>query len=136
MFWSSKGKGSWCNNKRLRVSNRSVLSECLIGTGLPFGDRVYNGYLNEIDEILKSTAGIRRLGAAGLDLAYVASGKLDGFWEKDLNLWDISAGILLVKEAGGRISKMNGENWTTNSRDILASNTKIHSLLSKKLSLL
>ena len=135
-FWSSKGKGSWCNNRRLRVSNRANLTDCLIGTGLPFGKRIYDNYLLEIDEILKSTAGIRRLGAAGLDLAYVAAGKLDSFWENDLNLWDISTGILLVKEAGGRISKINGEEWTINSRDILASNTKIHNLLIKKLSLL
>ena len=135
-FWASKGKGAWCNDRRLRVSNRLQLSECLIGTGLPFGERVYKNYLLEIDEILKSTAGIRRLGAAGLDLAYVAAGKLDGFWEKDLNLWDISSGMLLVKEAGGRISNMNGEDWTIDSRNILASNSKIHEDLSKKLSLL
>ena len=135
-FWSSKGKGSWCNDRRLRVSNRSNLSECLVGTGLPFGKRIYNNYLNEIDEILKSTAGIRRLGAAGLDLAYVASGKLDGFWEKDINLWDISTGVLLVKEAGGRVSKINGEDWTTDTREILASNSKIHNELNKKLTLL
>ena len=73
----------------MRVSNRSILSDCLIGTGLPFGKRTYNNYLSEIDQILKSTAGIRRLGSAALDLAYVAAGKLDGFWEKDINLWDI-----------------------------------------------
>ena len=135
-YWSSKGKGSWCNNRRLRVSNRTNLTDCLIGTGLPFGERIYNNYLLEIDGILKSTAGIRRLGAAGLDLAYVASGKIDGFWEKNLNLWDISTGILLVKEAGGRISKINGEEWNTNTGDILATNTKIHNTLIKKLSLL
>ncbi len=135
-FWSSKGKGSWCNERRLRVSNRSTLTDCLIGTGLPFGNRTYEGYLNEVDEILKTTAGVRRLGAAGLDLAYVAAGKLDGFWEKDLNLWDISSGVLLVKEAGGRVSKMNGEDWKVESRDILASNTKIHKVLTQKLSLL
>ena len=76
------------------------------------------------------------MGSAGLDLAYVAAGKLDGFWEKDLNLWDISSGILLVKEAGGRISKINGDEWNINSRDIIASNTKIHDVLQKKLSLL
>ena len=87
--------------------------------------------LDEIDEILKSTAGIRRLGSAGLDLAYVASGKLDGFWEKDLNLWDISTGVLLVKEAGGKISTINGEKWNINSRDIIASNSKIHDDLQK-----
>ena len=132
-FWSSKGKGAWCNNKRLRVSNRSTLSDCLIGTGLPFGKRTYNNYLAEIDQILKSTAGIRRLGSAALDLAYVAAGKLDGFWEKDINLWDISSGVLMVKEAGGKTSKVNGENWSIESREILASNNKIHEDLEKKL---
>ena len=135
-FWSSKGKGSWCNNSRLRVSNRQMFSDCLIGTGLPFGERIYKNYLSEIDEILKSSAGIRRLGSAGLDLAYVASGKLDGFWEKDLNLWDVSTGILLVKEAGGKISKIDGNQWEINSRDLVASNNKIHNELVKKLTLL
>ena len=135
-FWSSKGKGAWCNNRRLRVSNRSLLSECLIGTGLPFGNSIYKNYLSEIDEILRATAGIRRLGSAGLDLAYVAGGKLDGFWEKDINLWDISAGILLVKEAGGKVTKINGDEWSVESRDILASNSKIHLELEEKLSLL
>ncbi len=134
-FWTSKGKGAWCNSRRLRVSNRSILTDCLIGTGLPFGKRLYDNYLSEIDEILKTTAGIRRLGSAGLDLAYVASGKLDGFWENDLNIWDMSTGALLVKEAGGRISKINGDKWTVSNREILASNTKIHDILSKKLSL-
>ena len=135
-FWSSKGKGAWCNDRRLRVSNRHNLTDSLIGTGLPFGDRIYKNYLKEVDEILKTSAGIRRLGAAALDLAYVAAGKLDGFWEKDLNLWDISTGVLLIKEAGGRVSKINGEEWTVNSREILVSNTKIHDDLCKKLSLL
>tara|TARA_B100000242_G_scaffold248746_1_gene189867 strand:- start:298 stop:1074 length:777 start_codon:yes stop_codon:yes gene_type:complete len=134
-FWASKGQGAWCNNRRLRVSNRKILSDCLIGTGLPFGDGIYKDYLLEIDEILKVSAGIRRLGSAGLDLAYVASGKLDGFWEKDLNLWDISTGILLVTEAGGKISKLNGSKWTTKDRDILASNNYLHNDLVGKLSL-
>ena len=91
-FWSSKGQGDWCNNRRMRVSNRNKLTDTLIGTGIPFGGRIYKNYLNEIDIMSKTTAGIRRLGSAGLDLAYVASGRLDGFWEKGLNLWDISAG--------------------------------------------
>ncbi len=135
-FWASKGKGSWCNNRRLRVSKRKKLSECIIGTGIPFGERIYNKYLNEIDKISKNTAGIRRLGSAGIDLAYVASGKLDGFWEKGLNLWDVSSGVLLVKEAGGKISKIDGKDWDIESSDILASNTNIHIDLQKKLSLL
>ena len=135
-FWSSKGRGAWCNDRRLRVSNRSILSDCLIGTGLPFGKRIYDNYLREVDEILKVTAGIRRLGSAGLDLAYVASGKLDGFWEKNINLWDISSGVLLVKEAGGKITNVNNDDWSVNSREILASNSNIHDQLYEKLSLL
>jgi len=135
-FWSSKGMGSWCNDKRLRVSNRTNLTECLVGTGLPFGERIYKNYLEEIDVVLKHTAGIRRLGSGGLDLAYVAAGKLDGFWEKSLNLWDVSTGVLLVKEAGGKITKINGEEWSIKDREILASNNKVHDYLSEKLSLL
>ncbi len=135
-YWSSKGMGAWCNDRRLRVSNRNKLSDCLIGTGLPFGNRVYKNYLDEIDEILKATAGIRRLGAAGIDLAYVASGKLDGWWEKNVNLWDISTGVLLVTEAGGKISNINGEKWNIKTRDTIASNSFIHNDLEEKLSLL
>ncbi len=134
-FWSSKGKGSWCNNRRLRVSNRSKMSDCLIGTGVPFGDSMYDEYKSEIEQVAKITAGIRRLGSAGLDLAYVAAGKLDGFWEKDLNLWDISAGTLLITEAGGKITGFNNEEWNINKRDIVASNSLIHNKLLEKLSL-
>ena len=135
-YWASKGKGAWCNNKRLRVSKRQNLTDCLIGTGIPFGERIYNGYLDEINSISKNTAGLRRLGSASIDLAYVAAGKLDGFWEKDLNLWDISSGVLLVREAGGQVSEPNGNDWSINSRDILASNLSIHNKLTENLSLL
>ena len=135
-YWASLGKGSWCNNKRLRVSKRHELANCLVGTGIPFGDRVYDKFYNELDNLAKKTAGIRRLGAAALDLAYVSSGKIDGFWEKNLNLWDICSGVLLVKEAGGRISEPNGNKWTTNSRDITVSNSLIHDKLIENLTLL
>ena len=74
------------------------------------------------------------MGAASIDLAYVAAGKLDGFWEKNLNLWDVSSGVLLVKEAGGRVTEPNGDAWNINSRDILASNLHIHDKLSEKIS--
>ena len=107
-YWASNGKGAWCNNKRIRVSKRSELSSCLIGTGTPFGERIYNNYYQELKNMSKITAGVRRLGAASIDLAYVASGKLDAFWEKDLNLWDVCSGVLLVKEAGGRVSEPEG----------------------------
>tara|TARA_B100000965_G_C19485786_1_gene710704 strand:- start:67 stop:843 length:777 start_codon:yes stop_codon:yes gene_type:complete len=135
-YWASNGKGSWCNNKRIRVSKRQDLSNCLIGTGAPFGKRIYHNYYQELKNISEPTAGVRRLGAASLDLAYVASGKIDGFWEKDLNLWDVISGVLLIKEAGGRISEPDGKNWNTKSRDILASNTSIHQKLIEKLTLL
>ena len=135
-YWASLGKGSWCNNKRIRVSKRHELTNCLVGTGIPFSDRVYDKFYTELDNLAKKTAGIRRLGSAALDLAYVSSGKIDGFWERDLNLWDICSGILLVKEAGGRISQPNGNTWTTNSRDIAVSNSLIHDKLIENLTLL
>lgn len=135
-YWASLGKGSWCNNKRLRVSKRHELTNCLVGTGIPFSDRVYDKFYTELDNLAKKTAGIRRLGSAALDLAYVSSGKIDGFWERDLNLWDICSGVLLVKEAGGRISEPNGNKWATNSRDIIVSNSLIHDKLIENLTLL
>ncbi len=135
-YWASLGKGSWCNNKRLRVSKRHDLTNCLIGTGIPFGNRVYENFYKELDNMSKNSAGVRRLGAAALDLAYVSSGKIDGFWERDLNLWDISSGVLLVKEAGGKITEPDGKKWTTNSRDIVVSNSLIHNKLTENLTLL
>tara|TARA_Y100001970_G_scaffold164586_1_gene201116 strand:+ start:15954 stop:16730 length:777 start_codon:yes stop_codon:yes gene_type:complete len=135
-YWASLGKGAWCNNKRIRVSKRNDLQNCLIGGGIPFGDKIYRDYYKELDSISKNTAGVRRLGSAALDLAYVASGKIDGFWERDLNLWDICSGVLIVKEAGGRVSQPDGNKWSNESRDILASNTLIHDKLAKNLTLL
>ena len=135
-YWASLGKGSWCNNKRLRVSKRNELTNCLIGTGIPFGNRIYKNFYKELDNISRNSAGVRRLGAAALDLAYVSSGKIDGFWERDLNLWDISSGVLLVKEAGGKITEPNEKKWTISSRDIVASNSLIHNKLTQNLTLL
>ena len=132
-YWSSKGQGSWCNNKRLRVSKRQNFIDCVIGTGIPHADRTYNNYLNEINNVSINCSGIRRMGSAAIDLAYVASGKLDGFWEKNLNLWDVSAGVLMVKEAGGKITMTNGNEWTNLSKDILASNSLIHEKLQDKI---
>ena len=135
-YWASLGKGSWCNNKRLRVSKRHNLTNCLIGTGIPFGNRVYENFYKELDNMSKNSTGIRRLGAAALDLAYVSSGKIDGFWERDLNLWDVCSSVLLVKEAGGKITEPDGKKWTTNSRDIVVSNSLIHNKLTENLTLL
>ena len=135
-YWASIGKGAWCNNKRIRVSKRNKLIDCIIGTGIPHSDRVYEGYLTQIDNVSKNCSGLRRLGSAAIDLAYVASGKLDGFWENNLNLWDVASGVLMIKEAGGHITQPDGKDWTINSKNILASNLYIHSNLQEKLTLL
>ena len=132
-YWASKGKGAWCNNKRLRVSKRNNLIDCIIGTGIPHANRVYPKYLEEIDNVTKNCSGLRRMGAASIDLAYVAAGKLDAFWERGLNLWDVSAGVLLIKEAGGKVTLPSGNTWTPNSNDILASNLEIHEEIRLKL---
>jgi myo-inositol-1(or 4)-monophosphatase len=132
-YWSSKGKGSWCNNKRLRVSKRQNFIDCLVGTGIPHANRTYPNYLEAIDSVSKNCSGLRRMGAAAIDLAYIASGKLDGFWEKNLNLWDVSAGVLIIREAGGKVTQPNGDDWTIECKDILASNLLIHQELQERI---
>jgi len=132
-YWASKGMGAWCNNKRLRVSKRHDLINCIIGTGIPHANRGYENYLNEIDSVSKGCSGLRRMGAASIDLAFVAAGKLDAFWERNLNLWDVSAGVILIKEAGGKVTKPDGSEWTLESKDILASNLNIHEIVQEKL---
>ena len=132
-FWTSKGTGAWCNNKRLRVSKREHLQDCIIGTGIPHLGKIYGNYLQEIDQITKKCSGLRRMGSAALDLAYVAAGKLDAFWERNLNLWDVAAGVLLIKEAGGKVTEPSGNPWTLKSKDILASNSILHDEIQKKL---
>jgi len=135
-YWASKGKGAWCNNKRLRVSKRKNLFDCVIGTGIPHANRTYPKYLDEINSISKNCAGLRRMGSAALDLAFVAAGKLDAYWERNLNLWDVSAGVILVKEAGGKITEPEGDNWTIKSKDILASNSYTHPKIQENLKII
>ena len=127
-YWASKGKGSWLNNQRLRVSNRKKLEECVVGASSIEKD------LNSIDKLnflKKNSVSFRNMGSAALDLAYVASGKLDAFWGYNLNLWDIAAGIILALEAGGTVTTSNFDKWDISSRDILASNSFIHSKVLK-----
>tara|TARA_B100000427_G_scaffold328949_1_gene343454 strand:- start:5078 stop:5860 length:783 start_codon:yes stop_codon:yes gene_type:complete len=135
-YWASKGKGAWCNNKRLRVSKRNNLIDCIIGTGIPHANRTYPNYLEEINSISKNCSGIRRLGSAAIDLAYVAAGKLDAFWERNLNIWDVSAGVILVLEAGGKVTKTDGTEWQIDSKDILVSNLNIHDIVKEKLDII
>ena len=132
-YWASKGKGAWCNNSRLRVSKRENIVECIIGKGIPNINRIYKNYLKEIDQISKVCSGLRCLGSASIDLAYVAAGKIDAYWERNLNLWDMSSGVLLIKEAGGKVTEPSGNTWNINSKNILASNSIIHELVQQKL---
>ena len=107
MYTAEKGEGAWLNDRRLRVSGRRELSHMLFATGLPFGGRkTMTDALKDLAHVLPHTAGVRRAGAAALDLAYVASGRYDGFWERALQPWDIAAGILLVREAGGMVGSV------------------------------
>ncbi len=110
LFTASKGSGAFLNDRRIRVSRRTRLSDALIGTGFPFRqfDNI-DTYLAMFKELTQKTAGIRRAGAAALDLAYVACGRLDGFWEMGLSPWDMAAGALIIQEAGGLISDLDGE---------------------------
>ena len=110
LFTASRGRGAFLNERRIRVSTRSKLSECLIGTGFPFRSFEHlDEYVRMFRSVTEHTAGIRRPGAAALDLAYVAAGRLDGFWEIGLSPWDMAAGSLLILEAGGLVSDFKGE---------------------------
>jgi myo-inositol-1(or 4)-monophosphatase len=128
-FTASRGKGAALNGRRIRVSNRHSLSGALIATGIPFNEKStphLSSYLQSMEDILQQqTAGIRRMGAASLDLAYVAAGRYDGFWEMNLQPWDIAAGILLVKEAGGLVSDFQGGNTMMETGNIVCGPSKV-----------
>jgi len=127
MYWAEKGVGAYVNDRRLRVSARRQLGEAVIGTGMPFGARAdYPGYTATLAALMGATSGVRRMGSAALDLAYVAAGRFDGFWEFGLSPWDIAAGILLVREAGGYISDMVGGHNMMASGDVVAANDHLH----------
>ncbi len=132
MFTAEKGKGAYLNNKRIRVSKTPVLADALMATGIPFRARNrWNQYMRSFNDISLGSAGLRRGGSAALDLAYVACGRFDGFWEIDLSPWDIAAGALLIQEAGGRITDMWGSSKYLQNGDILASNAVTHNELQK-----
>src|SRR6266478_1610186 len=127
MYWAEKGLGAYVNDRRLRVSARRHLGEAVIGTGMPFGARADAGtYIATLAAVMRATAGIRRTGSAALDLAYVAAGRFDGFWEFALSPWDIAAGLLLVREAGGFVSDLTGGQTMMTSGDVLAANSHLH----------
>ena len=127
LFTASRGQGARLNDKRIRVTNRTGLKGALLGTGIPFrSDTPYlDAYIDMLKALLPGTAGVRRPGSAALDLAYVAAGRFDGFWEFDLNSWDMAAGVLLIEEAGGLVTDFNGGFDYLESGNIVAGNPKV-----------
>ena len=128
MFVAEKGNGSYLNNQRIRVSSRSKLENCIIFTGGPkIGVKNRELFLKEYNNVSsKVLTPIRKLGSASLDMAYVAAGRCDGFWQRNLNYWDIAAGIILVKEAGGFVTDFKGEKGYIQNKTILVTNSKIN----------
>lgn len=129
-FWAERGRGAWLHNARLRVSGRSQLSEALFATGIPYkghGDQAQFEAI--LGRVIPEVAGVRRFGAASLDLAWVAAGRFDGFWEEGLHPWDVAAGMLLVKEAGGFVSDYRGGERMLERQEIIAANDQMHSRL-------
>ena len=127
MFIAEKGNGSYLNNQRMRVSSRSKLKDCVIFTGGPRQNaenknivlKEYNNFSSEVE------TPIRKMGSAALDMAYVAAGRCDGYWQRNLNYWDVAAGIIIVKEAGGFVTDFNGNSKYVENKTILATNAKI-----------
>ena len=131
-FWAEKGSGAWLQDRRLRVSARRDLDDCVIGTGIPFLGRGNIGQWTKIYQaVAPEVAGIRRFGSAALDFAWVAAGRMDGFWEDDLDLWDTAAGVLLVREAGGFVTDYRGSDRAFERNEYVAAASSIHSKLQK-----
>lgn len=127
LFTAARGKGAQLNNKRLRVSSQKGLKGALLGTGFPFKQPQHlDTYLATFKSVHNDVAGIRRAGSAALDLAYVAAGRLDGFWEIGLNSWDIAAGVLLVREAGGIVTDFSGEGNYLETGNVFAAGPKVY----------
>ena len=130
LFTAERGGGAFLNARRLRVAARKNLSDAVIGCGLPHLGRGNHGkFLVELRHVMGEVAGMRRLGSAALDLAYVAAGRFDGFWERDLSPWDIAAGILLIREAGGYATDLEGGNGMMDAGAVVAGNEYIHKAL-------
>src|SRR5690606_1794640 len=133
-FWAERGKGAYHNNRRLRVSGRRALEDALIATGIPFlGHGQHARFLKELHQIAQRVAGVRRLGSAALDLAFVAAGRYDAYWERDLKPWDMAAGLLMVTEAGGKVTNADGGEDILETGTVCAGNLEIHPLLLERI---
>jgi myo-inositol-1(or 4)-monophosphatase len=134
LYTAERGGGAFLNDRRMRVAGRTALPDCVIGTGIPhLGYGHHGNYLLQLRNVMGETAGARGLGASSLDLAYVAAGRLDGHWQEDIKLWDIAAGILLIREAGGFITDKNGKMDGLDGSSIVTGNELIHRALLKTL---
>ena len=130
LFWAEQGKGAWGNNQPLRVSSASRLREALVATGFAYRRAtIRDNNLAEFSALMPQVQGVRRAGAAVLDLAYIAAGRLDAYWEMHLHPWDWGAGVLMVQEAGGQVSDLDGRPWSLETKGLLASNGPLHQSL-------
>ncbi|MFM9940959.1 MAG: inositol monophosphatase family protein [Hyphomicrobiaceae bacterium] len=130
LYTAEKGKGAFMNDRRLRVANRRLLADCVVGTGIPNrGREGHKRFLSECEVVMRETAGIRRCGAAAIDLAWVASGRFDGYWDQKLEPWDVAAGIVLIREAGGLVTDLAGAPAKAETGGIMAGNKLIHTQL-------
>ncbi len=134
MYTAERGHGAYLNDRRLRVAARKVLADSLFATGIPFmGREGHERFLKELETVMALSSGVRRFGSAALDLAYVAAGRFDGFWERGLKAWDVAAGMLVVREAGGVVTDLGGGARMLETGDILAANETLHPQLLKLL---
>jgi myo-inositol-1(or 4)-monophosphatase len=135
IFAASRGQGATLDGRKIRVSKQTALRPALIATGFPYrvGEDQVDVYLGMLREVMLQTAGVRRPGSAALDLCYVAAGRVDGFWELGLKQWDIAAGALIIREAGGRISDFKGSDAYLDSGNVVAGTPKVYAALSKLL---
>ena len=130
LFTAERGSGAFVNDRRLRVAARPGLADAVVATGMPFRGRGDHArYVTELTAVMPEVAGVRRFGAAALDLAYVAAGRFDGFWERDLSPWDLAAGILIVREAGGYVTDLDGRDAVLDKGHVVAGNEAIHGQL-------
>lgn len=134
LYTAERGRGAFYNDRRMRVAARDDFHDSVIGTGVPhLGRGKHKPYLEQLEKVMADVSGIRRLGAASLDLAYVAGGRFDGYWEEALNAWDIAAGIIMVREAGGFVTDINGGDKMLENGSVIAGNELIRTRLEKTL---
>ncbi len=130
LYWAEKGQGAFMNDRRLRVSSRRAIEQSLFATGIPFRGRPgHQPFLRELSRVMAVSAGIRRMGVASLDLAFTAAGRFEGYWESGLHPWDVAGGVILVREAGGFVTEMDGGPNPVHGGSILAANQHMHAAL-------